>query len=113
MELVLPLNHVELDQEEMMYLDGGAQQSFHWWGVRFTMTAAESRNFQHQLSLYIAGAAGFAGVSGALKIAPGVIGGAIAGTVAQWWKLTVENNTTSRGVIFNLTWAGVVWARGR
>lgn len=30
MELVLPRNYVEIEQEEMMYLDGGGV-GYHWW----------------------------------------------------------------------------------
>jgi len=115
MELVLPVNHVELDQEEMMYLDGGrgASPTFHWWGARWTMTAAQSRLFQHQLNMYSIGAATATGVSGFLGALPIAVGSALAGGVAQIWRASVAHNTTSRGVVFNLTWAGAFWTRGR
>lgn len=30
MELILPKNYVEIEQEEMVYLDGGGV-GYHWW----------------------------------------------------------------------------------
>lgn len=39
MELSLPMNYVELNQEEMMYLDGGLSFGRNWWNSRETIAA--------------------------------------------------------------------------
>ncbi len=42
--LVMPSDCAIVDEEEMMYLDGGASLTKRWWGVSITMSRTESRN---------------------------------------------------------------------
>ena len=83
MELVLPLNHVELDQEEMMYLDGG-------WSRSQIRTASSARDLMRRTS-----AAASVGV--AVSLVLGVVGsvlGKIFAVVAGSWLNNVRNRAS-------------------
>ena len=79
MELVLPLNHVELDQEEMMYLDGG-------WSRSQNKTAGAARDLFRRTSTA-------ASVGVAVSLVLGVVGsviGKIFAVVAGSWLYNVR-----------------------
>ena len=81
MELVLPLNHVELEDEEMMYLDGG-------WSRSITETAGAARDRMRR------GAAA-ASVGVAVSLVLGVVGsviGKIFAVVAGSWLNNVRKH---------------------
>jgi len=115
MELVLPNNYVALEQEEMMYLDGG--RSFqrvtqHWWGMRMYMTQAQSRNMAHVANQVSVGATGLGALTAKFTGGASLVMSAITVTVAQLLRNSLNHHTTSRGVV--LSWAGLAfWSRGR
>ena len=41
MELVLPNNYVEVEEDEMMYLEGGVTRYNNWWGVSYKISKKE------------------------------------------------------------------------
>ncbi|MFM1536326.1 hypothetical protein [Helcococcus ovis] len=101
MELVLPQNYVEIEQEEMMYLDGGL--SVPTWSVTGTITAA--------VYAFLA-ASGGAVASGGLKVvlgsmgmrnalaagivkALGVVGIKIGNSLAATWLKTIVSGGVS------------------
>ena len=76
MELVLPNNHVELEQDEMMYLDGGAS-------IRTTATNARNAfNVMSSAGTVLAATAGAAAI--ATTIVSRIVG-AIVGAIFGWW----------------------------
>ena len=86
MELVLPKNYIEIEQDEMMYLDGG------WTSTR-TETATQARNrFRNVASLAQVGQVLSVikiGVSAAMK---NVVGG-IVGTLLGTWFTNVRSHS--------------------
>lgn len=58
MELVLPNNYVALEQEEMMYTDGGGV-GYNWWNSRGTLATV----FDVGLAIYTGGATLFSAVA--------------------------------------------------
>jgi len=93
MELVLPLNHVELEQEEMMYLDGG-------WSRSQNKSASAARDLFRRTS-----AAASVGI--AVSLILGVVGsviGKIFAVVAGSWLNNVRTHasrahTTAVGIV--------------
>ena len=83
MELVLPLNHIELEQDEMMYLDGG-------WSRSQNRTAASARDLFRRTS-----AAASVGV--AVSLVLGVVGsviGKVFAVVAGSWLNNVRSHAS-------------------
>ena len=93
MELVLPHNHVELEQEEMMYLDGG-------WSRSQNKSASAARDLFRRTS-----AAASVGI--AVSLILGVVGsviGKIFAVVAGSWLNNVRTHasrahTTAVGIV--------------
>ena len=112
MELSLPMNYVELNQEEMMYLDGGWWSESRWYGAAIYMSQGESKELQANLDL--------AALTGNFGI--GLLASFVTGAFAVWGVFTLyadllssrlNYHTTSRGVILNMTPAAVFWCEGR
>ncbi|GAA0086067.1 hypothetical protein UT300007_25060 [Clostridium sp. CTA-7] len=72
--LQMPKNYVEIDREEMEYVDGGAEKINYWWGYAINLSAKECSATADLLEANIVGAAG----TGALATA---IGGPLAWAV--------------------------------
>ena len=53
--LVLPQGFVEMDREEMMYVEGGVQARTRWWGLQVFFTANDVKDIQVALGLGTAG----------------------------------------------------------
>ena len=117
MQLVLPNNYVELEQEEMMYLDGGGnvtRTTSHWWGIRRymnrTMTNDTIRFFENV-------AFGAAITAGALKLTGlGGVKGTLVGIAGAQFAQKARrlrdrlNETTNRGTVLDLHFTLVTWA---
>lgn len=127
MEMVLPSNYFEVEQEEMFYLDGGATVKKRVWGYSVTMSRAESRNVQYYLGQVKTGGYTIAGVAAGIATVLGafgnVIGTAIAasfgavsfgvGGYCDLMQGSLKHHTTSKGVVLNLSKIGIFWSSGR
>lgn len=127
MEMVLPRNHVEIEQEEMMYLDGGASTTHHWWGMSTTMSKTESVNLQYYLSqatkFGYGGSTIAGGIAGILAISVTGIGAIVAGAIGiigvsysvfyDMMENSLNKHTTSRGVVLNISRVSIFWSTGR
>lgn len=67
--LKLPNNYVEIERDEMEYVDGGAQKVDYWWGWAVDLSPTECATMATLLDANIAGGAGV-----------GTIGAIIAGS---------------------------------
>lgn len=127
MGMVLPMNYAEIEQEEMMYLDGGAIPKKRVWGISITMSAAESRSVQYYLGQAQVLGYGIGTIAGGLAailaITTAGLGSIIAGSVgimgvtvgvyAHLMKNSLAHHTTSRGVVLNISKVAVFWSKGR
>ena len=89
MTLNMPQNYVEIEQEEMMYLDGGWKTYSNWWGLSTKITKSECSK--------IAAGASVAALIPKLAPVAGIVA-AVAGLGAAW-----------NGLYCNVTWLGQSW----
>lgn len=80
MELVLPNNYVALEQEEMMYTDGGGV-GYNWWNSRGTLATV----FDVGLAIYTGGATLFsaAAIKNAIKANKGAMTRTLRGLIIK------------------------------
>lgn len=106
MEMVLPRNYIEVEQEEMMYLDGGAigvnGLAIRWWGYQVLLSGTTLKKiFQYSFDGIVAGAGGvIAAALGCTAVVAAAIGLAIAVSMTVI-KLIHDDY---HGVSFNKPW---------
>lgn len=65
MTLNLPREYVEIEEEEMMYLDGGVKTYYNWWGTSTKISKSECQQFmRYSGAIGLAGAIAIMGLSG-------------------------------------------------
>lgn len=101
----LPNQYVEIEQEDMMYLEGGIAAYVNWWGISISLSKGECFALStagNSISALISIYAGYTGLKfsphGALTIA------------ALWAASTVASiGANGRGMWININWLGGVW----
>jgi|GEM_PF-5956730 hypothetical protein len=106
MEMVLPSNYIDVEQEEMMYMDGGAigtdGLSICWWGYQVRLSGTTLKKiFQYSIDGIIGGAGGvIAAALGCTAIVAAAIGLSIAVSITVI-KIIHDDY---HGVSFNKPW---------
>lgn len=98
LSLNLPAQYVDIEQEEMMYIDGGATYYSNWWGHCIKLTKAECRLLNKGTSLTAICAT-------LMKTPASAIVAAAAGVVGVMAQIGAENN----GLYLNSSIVGVFW----
>jgi len=111
MTLRLPNNYVEIEEEEMMYLDAGYSTRQKLYGVDVIMSNEESVELQRNLGAFSANGGLLVGFAGVLS--GGAFGAyGIFTLYAAAVKDSLARHTTSNGVTLSIS-AGFFWSRGR
>lgn len=88
MEMILPASYAPIEQEEMMYLDGGITTSRKWYGTQVKFTNTERRAIVNILSGVAATAAVFSSymalIAAGASVATFGLSVATAGVIAAW-----------------------------
>lgn len=100
--LVMPTKYILINNEEMLYLDGGVKPKAHWWGISIKLSGKETAQFL--------GDAGWA--ASALTSLVGLAGGVASiavGTILGTYGFVISRmNSNNSGVTFKFTWAQIV-----
>ena len=105
-ELALPTGYVDIDNEEMEYVDGGVSAKKRWYGVQINLSGREAEG----LAWALATGSGAAWLAAELT-SPTVIGGISFGVIAAAMALSagavggLNWLKRSKGVSFNYSFA--------
>lgn len=99
--IVMPSSYAEMNEEEMLYLEGGIGATVKWWGIRVALNSTETNAVAVGSSIY----------NYALGVAigiPSAVAGVLVGALATFRgaKLTVYNNDNS-GVYLDFNWGQI------
>ena len=105
MILELPYNYVEIEEEEMMYLDGGDyfyKRQEQWWGVRVFYTKAKATQMAKDMR-YVVGMWGLGGLTPASAL------GFLAGLVTEWVREDIAEAASKATSYVQINWGYAAW----
>ena len=76
--LQLPSSYMDIDREEMEYIDGGAEKRNYWWGWDMNLYGAEVQKMANLLEFNLYSGGGVGALGAAIAGAFPMIGGALA-----------------------------------
>ena len=76
--LQLPNSYVDIDRDEMEYVDGGAEKIDYWWGWAMNLNSSECGTMAKLIEFNIAAGGTIGGLGAAIAGAFPMIGGATA-----------------------------------
>ena len=101
-ELALPTGYVDVDNEEMEYVDGGVRHTTKWWGNEFRFSKSETDKLIRMLT-WVAGISTLAAEFGIPTIVAAVLG------VGAVYVDGINYLGGDRGVTLKQNWLGQVW----